>query len=122
MYSIKYTRLGRIPDIVVYPESEAEVVNLVDAAKKHGVSLIPYGGGTNVTDALRCDMQEQRTIASVDMRRINRILWIDRANMMAGIEAGTVGRNIVREPGKHGVTMGPGADGVQFSPRGGWRP
>jgi len=120
MYSIKYTRLGRIPDIVVYPESEAEVVNLVDAAKKHGVSLIPYGGGTNVTDALRCDMQEQRTIASVDMRRINRILWIDRANMMAGIEAGTVGRNIIRELEKYGVTMGHEPDSVEFSTLGGW--
>jgi len=120
MYSIKYTRLGRIPDIVVYPESEAEVVNLVEAAKKHGVSLIPYGGGTNVTDALRCDMQEQRTIASVDMRRINRILWIDRANMMAGIEAGTVGRNIVRELEKYGVTMGHEPDSVEFSTLGGW--
>ena len=120
MYSIKYTRLGRIPDIVVYPESEAEVVNLVEAAKKHGVSLIPYGGGTNVTDALRCDTREQRTIASVDMRRMNRILWIDRTNMMACIEAGAVGRNIMRELEKYGVTMGHEPDSVEFSTLGGW--
>src|ERR1700756_4670685 len=78
MYSIKYTNLGRIPDIVVYPEDEAEVTSLVEAAKKHGASLIPYGGGTNVTDALRCDAREQRTIVSVDMHRMNRILWIDK--------------------------------------------
>ena len=120
MYSIKYTRLGRIPDIVVYPASEAEVVNLVEAAKKHGVSLIPYGGGTNVTDALRCDTREQRTIASVDMRRMNRILWIDRTNMMACIEAGAVGRNIMRELEKYGVTMGHEPDSVEFSTLGGW--
>ena len=120
MYSIKYTRLGRIPDIVVYPESEAEVVNLVEAAKKHGVSLIPYGGGTNVTDALRCDTREQRTIASVDMRRMNRILWIDRTNMMACIEAGAVGRNIMRELEKYGVMMGHEPDSVEFSTLGGW--
>jgi len=120
MYSIKYTRLGRIPDIVVYPASEAEVVNLVEAAKKHGVSLIPYGGGTNVTDALRCDRREQRTIASVDMRRMNRILWIDRTNMMACIEAGAVGRNIMRELEKYGVTMGHEPDSVEFSTLGGW--
>ena len=120
MYSIKYTRLGRIPDIVVYPASEAEVVNLVEAAKKHGVSLIPYGGGTNVTDALRCDRREQRTIASVDMRRMNRILWIDRTNMMARIEAGAVGRNIMRELEKYGVTMGHEPDSVEFSTLGGW--
>src|SRR5262249_21773079 len=60
------------------------------------------------------------TIASVDMRRMNRVLWIDRANMMAGIEAGTVGRNIMRELGKYGVTMGHEPDSVEFSTLGGW--
>ncbi|PYT03821.1 MAG: oxidase, partial [Acidobacteria bacterium] len=30
MYSIKYTQLGRIPDIVVYPETEAQVTSLIE--------------------------------------------------------------------------------------------
>lgn len=120
MYSIKYTNLGRIPDIVVYPESEAQVVSLVDAAKKHAASLIPYGGGTNVTDALRCDSQEQRTIVSVDMHRMNRVLWIDKTNMMACIEAGAVGRHIMEELKKYGVTIGHEPDSVEFSTLGGW--
>src|SRR5262245_24194002 len=64
MYSIKYTRLGRIPDIVVYPENDGQVTSLIEAGKKHDVSLIPYGGGTNVTDALRCQPGEQRMIVS----------------------------------------------------------
>jgi alkyldihydroxyacetonephosphate synthase len=85
MYAIKYTRLGRIPDLVVYPETDEQVTALVEAAKTHDVSLIPYGGGTNVTDALRCNDSEQRTILSIDMRRLNRIRWIDRENMMACI-------------------------------------
>src|SRR5207253_1292387 len=46
MYSIKYTNLGRIPDIVVYPETEEQVTNVVETAKRHGVSLIPYASGT----------------------------------------------------------------------------
>ena len=120
MYSIKYTNLGRIPDLVVYPETEAQVVSLVDAAKKHGVSLIPFGGGTNVTDALRCDGREQRTIVSVDMHRMNRILWIDRTNMMACIQAGAVGRNIMSELKKYGLTIGHEPDSVEFSTLGGW--
>ena len=120
MYSIKYTNLGRAPDLVVYPESEAQVTSLVEAAKKHGVSLIPYGGGTNVTDALRCDLQEQRTIVSVDMHRMNRILWIDRTNMMACIQAGAVGRHIMDGLTKYGVTMGHEPDSVEFSTLGGW--
>src|SRR5256712_2818985 len=120
MYSIKYTQLGRIPDLVVYPEAESQVARLVQAAKQHDVSLIPYGGGTNVTDALRCQSQEQRTIVSVDMRRMNRIVWIDETNMMACIEAGAVGRHIIAALAKHGVTMGHEPDSVEFSTLGGW--
>jgi alkyldihydroxyacetonephosphate synthase len=120
MYSIKYTQLGRIPDVVVYPETDDQVTSLVQAAKKHGCSLIPYGGGTNVTDALRCDENERRTIVSVDMRRMNRILWIDRENMMASIQAGAVGRHIMADLKKYGVTMGHEPDSVEFSTLGGW--
>ena len=120
MYSIKYTQLGRIPDVVVYPETEAQVVSLVEAGKKHDVSLIPYGGGTNVTDALRCHAHERRTIVSVDMRRMNKILWVDRTNMMACIQAGAVGRHIMAGLAKHGVTMGHEPDSVEFSTLGGW--
>jgi alkyldihydroxyacetonephosphate synthase len=120
MFAIKYTRLGRIPDMVVYPESESDVSSLVEAAKRHDVSLIPYGGGTNVTDALRCYTSEHRMIVSIDMRRMNRILWIDRSNMMACIEAGAVGRHIMAELRKHGVTMGHEPDSVEFSTLGGW--
>ena len=47
--------MDRIPDLVVYPETEEQVTKLVEAGKKHEVSLIPYGGGTNVTDALLDD-------------------------------------------------------------------
>ena len=120
MYSIKYSQLGRIPDVVVYPESEEQVSSMVEAANKHDVSLIPYGGGTNVTDALRCHPDEGRTIVSIDMRRMNRIVWIDRENMMACIQAGAVGRHIMSELQKYGVTMGHEPDSVEFSTLGGW--
>jgi alkyldihydroxyacetonephosphate synthase len=120
MYAIKYSGLGRIPDIVVYPENEEQVSALVEAANKHDVSLIPYGGGTNVTDALRCHPDERRTIVSVDMHRMNRIVWIDRENMMACIQAGAVGRHIMAELKKYGLTMGHEPDSVEFSTLGGW--
>ena len=63
---------------------------------------------------------EQRTIVSVDMRRMNRILWIDQENMMACIQAGAVGRHIMAELKKYGVTMGHEPDSVEFSTLGGW--
>lgn len=120
MYAIKHKRLGRIPDMVLYPESEAQVASLIATAKDHNVVLIPFGGGTNVTDALRCSNNENRVIATVDMRRMNRILWIDKENMMAAIEAGAVGRHIMTQLAKYDVSMGHEPDSVEFSTLGGW--
>ena len=120
MFAIKHKKLGRIPDMVVYPESEEQVASLIAAAKEHDAVLLPFGGGTNVTDALRCRNDEKRVIVSVDMRRMNRIKWIDKENMMACIEAGAVGRHIMSELAKYGVSMGHEPDSVEFSTLGGW--
>ncbi|MEQ1921593.1 MAG: FAD-binding oxidoreductase [Pyrinomonadaceae bacterium] len=120
MFAIKHKKLGRIPDMVVYPESEEQVALLITAAKEHDAVLLPFGGGTNVTDALRCRNNEKRVIVSVDMRRMNRIKWIDKENMMACIEAGAVGRHIMSELTKYGVSMGHEPDSVEFSTLGGW--
>jgi len=39
MYAIKYGQLGRIPDLVVYPENEEQVARLVEAAKNGNRNL-----------------------------------------------------------------------------------
>ena len=120
MYLLKYGRLERVPDLVVYPESEEQVSGLVAAAARHDVCLVPYGGGTNVTDALRCPPDEERTIVVVDLSRLDRILWIDPVNLMAGIEAGAVGRKLQAQLAEHGYTLGHEPDSVEFSTLGGW--
>jgi alkyldihydroxyacetonephosphate synthase len=120
MFNVKYGRLPRVPDYVVFPESEAQVVALVEAAQAHGASLIPYGGGTNVTNALQPPPGEERAVVSVDMRRMNRILWIDPVNRMACIQAGAVGRHIMRQLADYGLTIGHEPDSVEFSTLGGW--
>lgn len=121
MYKIKYAAgLPRVPDLVVWPTEEDQVVALVQAAAEHNVALIPFGGGTNVTDALRCNTTESRTIVSIDMRRMNRILSVDPVNRMAHIQAGAVGRHIMAQLAQYGLTMGHEPDSVEFSTLGGW--
>jgi alkyldihydroxyacetonephosphate synthase len=120
IWKLRYGSLPRVPDVVVCPDSHDQVVSLVEMGKKLGVCLIPFGGGTNVTDALRCDPTEARLIVSVDMRRMNKVLWIDPVNRMACIEAGAAGRHIVRELERYKLTMGHEPDSVEFSTLGGW--
>jgi alkyldihydroxyacetonephosphate synthase len=120
MYAIKHGRVDRAPDLVVYPNTEDDVVRLVEAAARHDVCVIPYGGGTNVTDALRCPDDEPRMIVSVDLRRLNRIVWIDPENLTACIQAGAVGRHIEEQLAAHGFTLGHEPDSIEFSTLGGW--
>jgi alkyldihydroxyacetonephosphate synthase len=120
MFAIKYGQVSRVPDCVVFPESDAQVQAIVELALRRDACVIPFGGGTNVTSALRCPDDETRPIISVDMRRMNRIVWIDRENRMACIEAGAVGRDIITALAAEGFTMGHEPDSVEFSTLGGW--
>jgi alkyldihydroxyacetonephosphate synthase len=120
MWAIKYASLPRVPDLVLYPTSDEHVEAIVRAAGDHDVCLVPYGGGTNVTDALRCPAAESRTIVSVDMGRMNRVLWIDAENRLACIEAGATGVEIGEQLARHGFTMGHEPDSYELSTLGGW--
>ncbi len=118
--AVRTNGFPRVPDYVVFPSDEDEVSAIVRAAVHNGVVLMPYGGGTNVTEALRCLPYEERPIVSVDMSRMDRIEWIDPANRMAKIQAGAAGRLIQAQLAEHGFTMGHEPDSVEFSTLGGW--
>ncbi|MEE2834130.1 MAG: FAD-binding oxidoreductase [Candidatus Latescibacterota bacterium] len=112
--------LGRVVDIVLYPESEQDVRHIVSTAAGHGVCLVPYGGGTNVSGALTLPQNEERPVASVDMRRMCNILSLDEENLQATIEAGVSGKQLERELGARGFTCGHEPDSVELSTLGGW--
>jgi len=120
IHAVRNGGFARVPDLVVYPETAEHVSAIVKLAIQHGVSLVAFGGGTNVTDALRCAADELRMIVSVDTRRMNRILWIDKVNRTACVEAGAIGRHLTDELAKHGFTMGHEPDSYEFSTLGGW--
>ena len=112
--------LPRVADVVVEPVDEDEVRAIVAAAVEHGACLVPYGGGTNVSGALLCPEEETRTIMSVDMRRMRRVLSIDRANGCALVEAGITGAELEAALGASGYTCGHTPDSLEFSTLGGW--
>ena len=112
--------LARVVDLVVYPQSEDDVRHLVRLANEHDVCLVPYGGGTNVSGALACPADEERTIVSVDMRRMNQIVELDEQNLQATIEAGINGKELERELEARGYTTGHDPDSVELSTLGGW--
>lgn len=113
-------RLARVADVVVEPASEDEVREIVAAAIEHDACLVPYGGGTNVSGALMYPEGEARTIVSIDMRRMCRVLAIDRANGCALVEAGITGSALEAALDADGYTCGHTPDSLEFSTLGGW--
>eukprot|EP00980_Cylindrotheca_fusiformis_P005021 scaffold1062_cov130-Cylindrotheca_fusiformis.AAC.27 len=122
IFSIRTGTLCRIPDAVVWPHVEEDVERLVCMAKKLGWCLIPFGGGTNVTNATRCPAEdvETRAIVSVDMKKMRKILWVNEEDGLAHVEAGITGRELVDELARQGLTMGHEPDSFEFSTLGGW--
>ena len=106
IYALRHGKLDRVVDCVVFINSHEQAENLVKAAVKHNVVLIPYGGGTNVTQALLCNKDEQRMIVSVDLQRMNHVKWVDKKNMIACVEAGIMGRDMEKELTRFGVVCG----------------
>ena len=120
VYKVLYNRLEKFTDLVFYIESEEEAVKLIELAKKHDVCLIPYGGGTNVTNALRPPKGETRMIVSVDTRRLNSIESIDQQNLLVTVFSGITGKELEKKLNAVGLTAGHEPDSYEFSTVGGW--
>jgi alkyldihydroxyacetonephosphate synthase len=107
------------PDLVVYPESERDVLAVVRAAAERDVMLIPFGGGSNISGCLE-RMEAGRMAVSLDMRRMRRVLAVDVFSCVAQIEAGIFGPDLEQQLGAHGVTLGHFPDSFLHSTLGGW--
>jgi alkyldihydroxyacetonephosphate synthase len=121
IYRVLYDRPPeRLVDVVLYPENEADVQKVIQLANEHGVVLVPYGGGTNVSGALAIPTAETRMVASVDMRRMKAIVWLDEENFQACVEAGISGKQLENALNAKGYTSGHDPDSLEFSTLGGW--
>lgn len=112
--------LERIPDIVIWPKCHEDVVKIVNLANEKNMVIIPFGGGTNVSGAVECPKYETRTIISLDTSQMNRILWVDRENLVVCCESGIIGQDLERELKNIGYTTGHEPDSYEFSSLGGW--
>jgi alkyldihydroxyacetonephosphate synthase len=112
--------LGRLPDLVVYPGDEAQTIAVVEAALAADAVLIPFGGGTNISGSLEAPRGERRTVISVDMGRMDRVLDIDATSNTARIQAGALGPALEEQLNRSGWTIGHFPDSFNHSTLGGW--
>ena len=112
--------LGRLPDVVVRPDTEDQIVAVVKAALAEDAVLIPFGGGSSISGSLEPEPGETRPVISIDMGRMNRVLSIDATSQLARVEAGVFGPNLERQLNARGWTCGHFPDSFTHSTLGGW--
>ncbi len=120
VYRVVYERLERFVDMVFYCQSETDAQKLIRLAAEHDVCLVPYGGGTSVSCALKLPENEDRMIVSVDMRPMNGVDWIDQENLRVCAQAGITGMELENKLREKGYTTGHEPDSVELSTLGGW--
>ncbi|MET0852362.1 MAG: FAD-linked oxidase C-terminal domain-containing protein, partial [Candidatus Rokuibacteriota bacterium] len=74
------------PDVVVLPESAAQVADVVRLCRREGVPLVPRGSGTGLIGGAMAS----RGGVMVATTRMNRILEIDLPNRSATVEPGLI--------------------------------
>ena len=112
--------LPRVPDAVVRPGSEDEVAAILEAAMRFDAVVIPFGGGSSISGSLEAPAIETRSVISVDLERLNKVLEIDADSRLARVQAGVFGPDLEEQLAARGYTFGHFPDSFTHSTLGGW--
>jgi D-lactate dehydrogenase (cytochrome) len=96
------------PDVVVYPESTAEVAAVLELANASGIPVVPYGAGTS----LEGHVIPIRGGISLDLTRMSSIVAVRADDLTATVQPGVTRSQLEVAVGPHGLwfPVDPGAD------------
>jgi alkyldihydroxyacetonephosphate synthase len=117
--ALRSGQIRAFPDGVAYPGSDEDVRSLLDYAKKTGVKLIPFGGGTSVVGHIN-PQPGGAPILTMDLSHLNRLLALDETSHLATFEAGVSGPEIEKQLNARGYTLGHFPQSFELSTLGGW--
>jgi alkyldihydroxyacetonephosphate synthase len=117
--ALRSGEIEAFPDGVAFPEREQHVRNLLRYAADTGAALLPYGGGTSVVGHIN-PMVDDRTVVTVDMRRLSALFDLDRQSRLATFGAGVQGPQLEAALKSHNYTLGHFPQSWEQSTLGGW--
>lgn len=97
-YSYDATYRRHLPEAVVFPRSTDEVAEVLRFSYREGVPVFPRGGGTGLAGG--SVPLGGIALVTLDM---NRVLWVDRANLQMRVEAGVVTAAVQRAAAERGL-------------------
>ncbi len=114
-YSYDATGTQSMPDIVVFPETERDIQNILKIAFVHKIPVTPRGAGVGLTGG---SIPVQNGIALV-FTKMNKILTIDTENFYAAVEPGVVTYDLQQAVEKLGLFYPPDPASLKTSTIGG---
>lgn len=104
-----------LPDVVVFPKTTEEVSKIVKLANREKIPVTPRGGGTSLSGG---PLPVSGGIALV-MTRMNRLLAIDRDNLIAIVEPGVITADLHKKAEEAGLFYPPDPSSSNVSTIGG---
>ena len=96
------------PDVVVFPDSAAEVAAVLAYANDAGIAVVPFGAGTS----LEGHVIPLRGGISLDLTRMNAIVGLQPQDLTVVVQPGVTRSQLEAAAGPHGLffPVDPGAD------------
>ncbi|QQS36363.1 MAG: FAD-binding oxidoreductase [Ignavibacteriales bacterium] len=120
LWRIRHGIVKGAPDIILYPDNETQICEIITLANETGVKIIPFGGGSNIAGSLEVLKQQDACVVSLDLKRMDKVLSIDKESCVAKIQAGALGPYMEEQLQKEGFTLGHFPDSFEYSTLGGW--
>jgi len=117
LLDLRLKRVPDPPDAVVSPRSHDEVARIVAYCSEEKIPVVPAGGQSSVTGALRAPFGG---IALDLTRHLNRIVKINTVNKTVTVQAGIFGPALEAELNRQGYTCGHFPQSFEYSTVGGW--
>lgn len=111
---------GDAPDVVVRPARHDEVAAVVRWCSEQGVALVPFGGGTSVVGGLAARRDGMAGVVALDLRRMRRLVEVDRTSGTATLEAGLLGPEAEDLLAEHGLILGHYPQSFRYASIGGF--
>jgi alkyldihydroxyacetonephosphate synthase len=110
-----------VPDVVVRPSDESQIVAVLEWCSAHNVAVVPFGGGTSVVGGVEPEVGDQWSgVISLDLERLSGVIEVDATSRAARVLAGTAGPALEDELRPHAMTARFYPQSFERSTVGGW--
>jgi alkyldihydroxyacetonephosphate synthase len=111
-------KLDHIPDLIVRPRREQDVVDVLDWCTREQIPVIPYGGGSSVVGGV--EPRFEHPAITLDVSAMSAVIEVDQVSRAARIQAGALGPWIEQQLRRHDLTLRHFPQSFAFSSLGGW--